>query len=139
MIDNVVAGDTIKFTITNQSGNPVVDLMGLGNDDPIPDSANASFMATYEVQGGDGNEVDFQLQIPPTINMGQKNPGEVTYLVECEQGTVNVPSIAIIKSADTNPFTTVGQVITYSYLVLNNGNETLDNVTVIDNNIDGTV
>jgi len=43
------------------------------------------------------------------------------------------PSISVKKTADVTSFTTAGQVITYTYIVSNNGNVPLHNVTVTDN------
>ena len=83
-IDGVVPGDTITFAFTNINAktNPAtVDLMGLGNDDPIPASVSTPFIgatqATYLVQGADGDSVKFQLQIPQLPELA-----EVKYTID---------------------------------------------------------
>src|SRR6185503_6317262 len=49
---------------------------------------------------------------------------------------VQTPSLTIDKTSTTTQVTTAGQVVPYSYLVTNNGNQTLTGVTVTDNNVD---
>ncbi|MFC5185842.1 DUF7507 domain-containing protein [Actinomadura harenae] len=63
-----------------------------------------------------------------TILHGLNPPGgtDVVFTEEPE------PSISLQKSADPTTFTTVGQLINYTYLVTNNGSEPLTNVNVAD-------
>ena len=46
------------------------------------------------------------------------------------------PVLSIVKSSTTAEVTAAGQVVSYSYLVSNDGNVTLNNVIVTDNNVD---
>ncbi len=45
------------------------------------------------------------------------------------------PSLSIVKSAEKSTYATLGEVITYSYVVTNNGNVTINGITVSDDKI----
>ena len=46
------------------------------------------------------------------------------------------PSMTVVKSSTTSSVTAADQVITYSYLVTNTGNETLTGISIVDDNVD---
>jgi uncharacterized repeat protein (TIGR01451 family) len=56
----------------------------------------------------------------------------VTDTSDVDIPAIDRPEITLVKSADTPHFTAPGTLITYTYEVLNSGNQTLDPVTVSD-------
>ncbi|WP_405087312.1 hypothetical protein [Microbispora sp. NBC_01389] len=48
------------------------------------------------------------------------------------------PGLSLVKSADPSTVSRAGQKVTYSYLVTNTGNVTLDDITVVDTSFSGT-
>jgi uncharacterized repeat protein (TIGR01451 family) len=79
-----------------------------------------------------------------TVLQADLNAGSVTNTAFASSGstdsptdsvTINAavgPGLSLSKSASTTTYDTVGQVITYSYLVTNSGNTTISGVTVTD-------
>ncbi|MGI9501858.1 MAG: DUF7507 domain-containing protein [Geminicoccaceae bacterium] len=49
------------------------------------------------------------------------------------------PSLAIVKTATPQTYSVIGETISYSYLVTNDGNVAIDNLAVIDDNVDADV
>jgi hypothetical protein len=50
--------------------------------------------------------------------------------------TVNFPSLSLQKSSATTVVTSIGQVVSYSYLVTNTGTSTVTGISLADNNVD---
>ena len=146
---SVVAGDTIVYTfeLTN-SGN--VSLTDLLVDDarlglvgfpcatgPVDPGASVSCTFEYEVSQTDVddgqivNVAGATAQSPTPVGEAvpprtDSNPSQVTTPLP------PAPSITIDKTSDVTINPVVDQVITYSFLVENTGNVTLDPVTVTD-------
>ncbi|WP_347638922.1 hypothetical protein, partial [Sphaerisporangium sp. B11E5] len=69
---------------------------------------------------------------PPTGPAVSSPPSAVTVTIAA------APGISLLKTASPSAATTAGQTITYSYTVVNTGNETLTGVTATDTSFSGT-
>ena len=83
--------------------------------------------ATYDVTQAnldDGNDI---------VNDASFSTAELS--VQSDDATTTIttnPSISVTKSADDTTDVTLGQVITYTYVVTNNGNQTISNIDLAD-------
>ncbi|WP_159604075.1 DUF7507 domain-containing protein [Agromyces humi] len=144
--DSFVAGAvvTYSFVVTN-SGNvaisdPVVDDVGFTGAgalsaltcDPVTvllPGAQLVCTATYTVQQADVDNAG--VSNSATVTGDDPDGGEVTATADVVAiPTTPLPSVTIEKSASPGPFTAAGQVVTYSFLVTNTGNVTLDDIAV---------
>ena len=129
-----------SFVVTN-TGN--VTLTGVGVSDPKPGmspvtcptttlapSVSTTCTATYTTILADVN----QGSIDNTATASGTPPsGPAVSDVDSETVTATqAPTITIDKSASPNNVSTVGQPVTYSFLITNTGNVTLTGVTVVD-------
>ena len=137
------AGTTITYhyAVTNTGNvtlNPITvtdPMSGLSaiNCDGVTSLAPAAFVtcdATYvttqaDVDAGQVTNTGSVSGTPPT---GTPVTDTSTVTVTANQA----PAIGIVKSANPSSFSTPGVVITYSFVVSNVGNDTLDPVTVAD-------
>ncbi|SNT64815.1 conserved repeat domain-containing protein, partial [Streptosporangium subroseum] len=69
---------------------------------------------------------------PPTGPPATSTPSTATV------GVTSAPGLTLLKTASPSTVTAAGQIITYSYLVVNNGNATLTGVAVVDTAFSGT-
>ncbi len=145
-------GDVINYTITlENTGN--IRIRNITVSDPLlasisctpgsganPNNMNPGTIRTctgsYTLTqtdldnegGGDGDidntatvDADYAGPLPPFTQ-------DVSHAV-----TINLnPSLTVTKSADDTTNVTVGQSLTYTYVVVNNGNQTLSNITLAD-------
>ena len=141
------AGDDISYTIT-LTNTGVITITGIAVTDPLlpsisctPGSGpNPSDMApaavttctgTYTVTqadfdtngGGDG-DIDNIVTVTGTGGLSETASAAVTLNTNSD--------LAIIKTANDTTQVVVGQVITYTYAVTNNGNQTITNVFLND-------
>ncbi len=114
------------FTCGNTSEG--VPFLNDGSDDLIP-GETVSCTATYSVTQDD---VDAGSVINEATVMGSDPAGDPTEDSSSEDvPAAQTPAISIAKSVD-NPAPVVGDTITYSYLVSNDGNLTIDDISVSD-------
>ncbi|MBN9632451.1 MAG: DUF11 domain-containing protein [Actinobacteria bacterium] len=148
------AGDLVTFTLTaTNSGN--VTLTGVAIADPLPGvtvqttnwpgvagvlapGQTTVQTATYVVTQ---NDIDSGA-VNNTATANGKAPNAVT-VTKSSSATVAVnsaPKLTIVKSASPSDAASfvVGQVITYSYVVTNAGNQSLANPTVAEVAFDGS-
>ena len=131
---------TYSFLVTN-TGN--VTLTGVGVSDPKPGmsavtcptttlvpTVSTTCAATYTATLADVN----QGSIDNTATASGTPPsGPAVSDVDSETvSATQTPAITIDKSASPNNVSTVGQPVTYSFLITNTGNVTLTGVTVDD-------
>ncbi|MFJ3877134.1 hypothetical protein ACIPW5_06715 [Streptomyces sp. NPDC090077] len=158
----VNAGDTVTYTVkvTNTgtavaNGNFTDDLSGILDDATLVPGSVTATSGTAQVvgnnlnwtgvlQGGAVATITYQVQVnnPAAGNLSLANT--VTPTAEggsCATAsgcTVTIPvngtrSITIVKEADEDAFTAVGQTVHYSYLVTNTGTVPVSSLTVSDN------
>jgi uncharacterized repeat protein (TIGR01451 family) len=131
---------TYSYLVTN-TGN--VTLTSVGVTDPLPglssvtcpsgtlapgasETCTAGYRTTQaDINAGGVTNTGTASGTPPT---GSPVTAADTVTVPASQ----TPAIALNKTANTNTFSTPGTVVTYSYLVTNNGNVTLTSVHVDD-------
>ncbi|MGH2549217.1 MAG: DUF7507 domain-containing protein, partial [Thermomicrobiales bacterium] len=143
-------GDTITYTFTvTNTGNvtltdaTVVDTMaGLvwvtgPNVGTLIPGQSATASATYVVTeadviaGGIDNVATATVVIPPDcISCPPIDPGEPPEIHIPTEGPN--PMLKLEKSADNNGPATLGQTVTYTFLVTNTGNVTINDVTITD-------
>ncbi|WP_233353696.1 DUF7507 domain-containing protein [Hellea balneolensis] len=144
---NVQAGDVITYTyeVVNTGNVSLSDVTisdahsGTGTLSAItPASAtlaigeSVTFTATYTVTQAD---IDSGAAITNTATVNA-TPAGGTFTPETDDETVTVdapvPSMSLAKSASDTSNVQVGDVITYTYDVVNTGNVTLNNVSISD-------
>ena len=127
-----------RFTITN-TGNVTLSTITLTDSDftfgtgectlPATLAAGASFNCTISRTVGTGQHTD-------TATASGTRPGGGTVQ---DQDAANVfgqsPALTLDKTADVATYDSVGDVITYSYLVTNSGNVSLAGPVTIDDDI----
>ena len=132
---------TYSYRVTN-SGN--VTLNPVTVTDPMPGLSAISCPATSLAAGAQETCTATHTTTQADVNAGQiVNTGTATgtppngnpNVSDQDSTTVRAlqaPDVTLSKSANPTSFTSVGTVITYSYLVTNTGNVTLNPVTVTD-------
>lgn len=135
------AGDkiTYTFTVTNKGNvaltnitleDPKVTVVGgpLGSLAPGA-SDSTTFSAEYVLTQED---IDFGSFTNIATVKGNIGGNDISVSDEDVQTFEKVERISVNKSSNTETYTEVGQVITYTITVTNTGNTTLTNVTVVD-------
>ena len=149
---NVAVGDTVNYTyvitntgnITLENANITDAHNGSGTLSSITPAnatiaplASQTFTATYIVV-----QADVDAQAPFTnLATAHATPKRGT-ITEPTAGasvdvTAAVPSLSMVKSSPTGPYSTVGDILTYSYLVTNTGNVSLTSLSIADDIVDG--
>jgi uncharacterized repeat protein (TIGR01451 family) len=136
--------NTGELTITDPTINEV-DFSGTGElsaitcpDDTLDPGEEVLCTATYAVTQADldSGELSNVASVTGTTPDGgptdPSDPSEVTIPV------TEAPELDVVKSSDVATITTVGQTVTYSFLVTNTGNVTLSDVTVDDTEFSGS-
>ncbi|WP_198672939.1 DUF7507 domain-containing protein, partial [Algoriphagus litoralis] len=116
-LDNVTVSDA-----GTTLGNPQVGTLAPGQ--------SATVGAVYTVTQSDvdgGSYVNIA-----TVTGEDPNSVIQTATATATVTAVQSPGIALTKTADVSTYDKVGDVITYTLTVTNTGNETLDNVTLVD-------
>jgi uncharacterized repeat protein (TIGR01451 family) len=137
------AGTTITYTyLVTNSGNVTLDPVSLTDDrlgpitcpaTSLAPGASTTCTATYITTQADvdNGSITNTGTVSGTAPSGQvvtdKSPATVT----ADQD----PAITLKKTANYTDFSTAGTVITYSYLITNTGNVTLDPVSLSDNRL----
>ncbi len=103
-------------------------LSGDTDGDGILDTSETwIYVASYDVVQADvddGNDL---------VNTATFDSAETTAVLDAATTTITVsPSIGVAKSADDDTDVISGQVVTYTYVVTNNGNQTVQNITLAD-------
>lgn len=138
-------GDTIIYTyvVTNTGNNTLMDITI--NDSLIPSGITCTLTTlapqqfttcsgSYAVTLADINHGS----VTNTANAAGTDRQSVTTLSNEASATVpaNIDSsVSLMKSADRPNYTEPGQVINYSYVVTNTGNNTLSNISISDTKI----
>ena len=137
---------TYTFTVTN-TGN--VTLSGIAiNDDQIDAAATcaATTLAPGEITECTGSHTVTQADIDAgeIVNIatatGMPPTGDDPVVSEPAEdtvpGPVAGPSLAVLKEADVASYSKVGDVLTYTFTVTNNGNVTIDDIAINDEQLD---
>ena len=138
----VAEGEDIEYTITvqNTGNEPLTgvtvtdtllgDITGDFNVDfanPFPAGATATATVTYEQQAGDPDPITNTVTAE---GVGADSGTKATDTASCTTDITHVPGIAVTKSCPAAAGE--GEVVTYTITVSNTGNETLEDVTVMD-------
>jgi uncharacterized repeat protein (TIGR01451 family) len=132
---------TYSYTVTN-IGNVTLDPVTVA--DPLPGlspincggvlslapAASETCTATYTI-----TQTDMDTGLVTNTGTATGSPPSGPPVTDTDTVTITAtpaPSIELTKSASVNSFAAAGLPVTYSYLVTNNGNVTLDPVTVTD-------
>ncbi|MCM3778694.1 DUF7507 domain-containing protein [Microbacterium hydrocarbonoxydans] len=135
---NVALAD-VEVTDTGFTGtgtlSPVVCPAGAANLAP---AASVTCTATYtvtqdDVDAGSITNSATATGTPPQGPPPVSPPSEVTI-----PSVDPAPALTIVKSSDVETIDEAGETITYSFLVTNTGNVTLNDVTVTDTDFSGT-
>lgn len=146
--DSFVAGAVItySFVVTNTGNvaitNPVVTDVGFTGAgalsalscDPVTvllPGAQLLCTATYTVLQDDVDNAG--VSNSATVAGTDPDGGAVTATAATVAvPTTPLPSMTLEKTASSGPFTAAGQVVTYSFMVTNTGNVTLDDIAISD-------
>ncbi|MDY0947154.1 hypothetical protein SOM11_14250 [Frigoribacterium sp. CFBP9039] len=149
------AGQTLTYTfVVTNTGNvtatdvsPVEgDFSGTGTISPVTPTAadslapgdSATFTATYVVTQADvdSGALSNTATATGTTPGGDPfpTPPDSTVTVPVTSG----PALAVEKTADTTEITAAGQTVTYSFVVTNNGNITVTDVSPVEADFSGT-
>jgi uncharacterized membrane protein len=143
---------TYSFLVTNTGNTTLTDVAvvegafsGSGALSPITPSSvaslipgdSATFTATYvltqaDIDRGSTSNTATATAVPPTGPPIDSPPSTV------EIPSIPAPGLSLVKSVDRTTVTTVGQTLTYSFLVTNTGNTTLTDVTVTEGAFNGS-
>ena len=154
IVNFVNVGDTVtyEYLVTN-SGNTSITAPITITDNLITNPADISCPA-LPAGGLSPTAPNNTITCTGTYTVVQEDleRGTVTNLASASDGTTTSPSVSetipdgqpaalmIEKSTTNAPFTAVGEVITYSYIITNNGGRTLTGTTeVIDDRISGPI
>ncbi len=118
------AGTTYTFTESMASGSTGL-LTQYNTTAACTDSANTNDTLTPSAVTSTGTSASFTLTVPTNT----ANPPAITCTFS---NTPQNPAITIAKSASPTVVSTVGQTVTYSYLVTNTGSVPLSGITVND-------
>ncbi|MGR3793743.1 DUF7507 domain-containing protein [Vannielia sp. SX4] len=148
-------GEVITYTyeVTNIGSVNINNLTV--TDDKIP-NVTCDTTTINQTTGGGNEEVatctgtyvvtqqDYDAQEVVNIARAQGDPeygslGAVTDTWTATGPATLAPSLDIEKSASVGSFSTVGEVITYTYVVTNDGDATVSNIAVTDDRIPGTI
>ncbi|MEP5877343.1 MAG: hypothetical protein ABJ233_00715, partial [Erythrobacter sp.] len=127
---NVFDGDTVNGAAATAT-NAVLSVPALdagGNPNSVPSSLdfNPADGSIDVVPGTLAGTYSFDYEICEALNTANCDVATATVIVAA------APSLLMEKEADDTEFVTVGQVITYTYTVTNNGNVTIRGVSVSD-------
>ena len=140
---SVTAADqviTYSYLVTNTGNETLtgisivddnVDAQPTGGATTLAPGATTTFTAVYTVTQADidaGGNVTNNV----TVSSEEADDAEDTLDIPVSQN----PSMTVVKSSTTSSVTAADQVITYSYLVTNTGNETLTGISIVDDNVD---
>ncbi|WP_446346317.1 beta strand repeat-containing protein [Coleofasciculus sp. F4-SAH-05] len=147
------AGDVINYTYTvTNTGNVSLTNVSLSDDNFTPSDTSDDFNPTFDSSSDDGNGVldvgetwEYTASYTATqadidsgadlVNVATADSNETDPKTDDE--TVDVvqnPNLSIVKDADVTTVDDAGDVINYTYTVTNTGNQTLTNVSLIDDN-----
>ena len=118
--------------LTNTSGLSLDAVANDGLIDNLSPGDSASFETTYVVQQAD---VDLQVNITNTASLvATPRRGSITPpSAGAAVGVVPAaPALVVLKLADDTMDVAVGQSITYTYTITNNGNVTISNISLND-------
>ncbi len=140
-VDN--AGDVITYTIT-LTNTGVVTITGILVSDPLLSSIScvpgsgpnpndlapaavatctgtyAATQADFDTNGGGDGDIDNTVTVTADDGLNETDNAAVTLNI--------APALAVSKTANDTTDVVVGQVITYTYVVTNSGNQTITNV-----------
>ena len=132
---------TYNFTVTN-TGN--VTLTKLVINDALTGSVNLSVVPSTLAPGESGTATATYAITQSDINTGQvlntatvtgEDPGGNTVEDqddETVEGPKQAPDVTLLKTANPQVFTSVGDIITYTFTVTNTGNVTLTKLVIND-------
>ena len=143
------AGDiiTYTFTVTNMGNVTLTDIV---INDPLTSSVDLAVSPSTLAPGESGSATAAYMITQLDIDHGQVDntatatgydPGDNPVSDQDDEtieGPKQEPDITVAKTADVESFSSVGDIITYTFTVTNTGNVTLTNV-VIDDPLTGSV
>ncbi len=145
---DVAVGDVITYTyLVENTGNVSIDNVAVSDvhsgsgtlsaitpaSVTLAPGASQTFTATYTVTLAD---IDAGTDITNTATVdGVPAGGSLTPATDSETVTIEAPTPAatLEKTADVTANLELGDIVTYSYLVTNTGNVTLDTLSISDN------
>ncbi|NET12885.1 MAG: hypothetical protein F6K08_08525, partial [Okeania sp. SIO1H6] len=147
------AGQVITYTYTlKNTGNQSLTNVTLSDDNFTPTNPGDDLNPTFDVSSDNGNgildvgeiwkytathtvtqaEIDTGASL---VNVATADSEETEPQKDNEQVQIfQNPSLSILKEADVTEVDAAGEQIVYTYTVKNEGNVTLENVTVTDDN-----
>ncbi|NET79487.1 hypothetical protein [Okeania sp. SIO1F9] len=147
------AGQVITYTYTiENTGTVSLTNVSLIDDNFTPDNSSDNFNPTFVSSSDDGNgvlDVGETWEYTATYTVTQDDIDSGTALVnvatadteetdpKTDNETVTIdqnPNLSILKEANVTEVDAAGEQIVYTYTVKNEGNVTLENVTVTDDN-----
>ena len=142
-------GDTLSYSyVVTNSGNTTITA-ALSVVDDVIDGAGGSVSCPAFPAAGLAPLATYTCSATYDVTQADIDNGSVTNTASATDGTTTSPddsvtinadqspSLTVVKSSPTGPYSTVGDVLTYSYLVTNTGNVSLTSLSVADDIIDG--
>jgi uncharacterized repeat protein (TIGR01451 family) len=135
--------DTSWPTSPDNQSHSNADITGTVSGDSLKIVSGSNVVIDYVVvKGGNGGEGSgFNVYSGPAVNVNQSgliSPNGFSHWFVCYHShTVGVPAISLTKSASPSTYSTVGNQITYTYVITNSGNVDLGSAqyTVTDDHI----
>ena len=129
---------TYYYLVVN-SGNATLDPVTVTDSRGLPVSCPRTALAPNEEMTCTAHYVTTQADVDRgtiantgTVTGRAPDGAEVTDDASLDIPAMPAPALSIVKTASPVTFSAAGQLITYSYLVTNNGNVSLHGVTVTD-------
>ncbi|WP_283248402.1 DUF7507 domain-containing protein [Leucobacter allii] len=157
--DDMAIGDTVSLVDDLAVGGTLVSVEGL--DTSVPAAGEAITAAGIEAY--DSIDVSDDPETPDVRHRGLAAGDSVTFVYDVvvtgtepvtntvtitdrgseENNTASAeiqpaaPSLGLVKSADTEDITEIGQKVTYSFVVTNTGNISVDNISIAEGEFSG--
>lgn len=127
-IETITVSDTLGTPVCATSGDETIATLAPGADEDCTLSYTLT-QADFDTNGGGDGDIDNSATANGTALGGI---GPVTDTASAEVAIAPSSSISLLKTADDDTLVAAGQVITYTFVITNTGNQTLTNVSLGD-------
>ena len=142
-------GDTLTYSyvVTNSGNTTITAAISVADD--VVDGAGGSVSCPAFPAAGLAPLATYTCSATYDVTQVDIDAGSVSNTASATDGTTTSPdssvtinadqspSLSMVKSSPTGPYSTVGDILTYSYLVTNTGNVSLTSLSIADDIVDG--